>query len=441
MILCSNSKFSNVYPPARRWIKRIVHARRPTRTKYVICFRLILFKIVIFQPLIHGCCQLSAEREGNIETELTVDPPPSSLPSGPSASAHFGVVGLGFPPNAVSRIARAPSSPLASSPSSSLPNSPSSHINTFSPSPLLGPSITKPAISAPFPVMSYTPPGLPPFSPTYSPSAQSSPPSSYLLNSQVSSSMKPGAYRSSSSQMPRISADARMIPNSSSNLSAGGNSFLTPRGSKAMILYRLSATEDGLLPPQFGNPRDRANRNSASGDSIMSLGADSRRHLINESFVSSSILGSRGGTLSVNEVGLVQGGLVAYAYDPYEDADADELYEEEEQWVRGHAAGYIGTEPGYHKVQPGSGTATPQFLEKKFGSPLPPPLTFEIIGTTTKSCQGAIFTTTSTSFIFIILVAWSCKYHNSGCADRVITGVCSLHTPYSSHLATTVFNH
>lgn len=132
------------------------------------------------------------------------------------------------------------------------------------------------------------------------------------------------------------------------------------RGS--MILYRLSATEDGILPPPGMPVGRRASMYSNSGDSIASLGGDSKYPLVGlppygagsgtrtpgtpgrpgtPGTPASGSIGNRGGEHSLAEIGRVQGGLVAYVYDPDEDLDADELDEEEEEWVR-NVGGHVG---------------------------------------------------------------------------------------------------
>ena len=63
-------------------------------------------------------------------------------------------------------------------------------------------------------------------------------------------------------------------------------------------------------------------------------------------------IGSRGGSsLMFSEIGRSQGGLVAYSYDPDEDIDADELDEEEEEWIRMVGGRVVG---GYFHSKDGS---------------------------------------------------------------------------------------
>ncbi|KAF8886625.1 hypothetical protein CPB84DRAFT_1850086 [Gymnopilus junonius] len=177
------------------------------------------------------------------------------------------------------------------------------------------------------------------------------------------------------------------------------------RGS--MILYRLSATEDGVLPPHPGINHGM-NRNSVysnSGDSIVSLGQDSKYPLvglgINQSgnggntpprmntggsgFSAASTsgmrtplhpgmpgvppptIGSRGGSsMMFSDIGKSHGGLVAYVYDPDEDADADELDEEEEEWIRMVGGRVVG---GFYHSKTSSSMTTTKGEKVAVGTP------------------------------------------------------------------------
>ncbi|KAF8960513.1 hypothetical protein BDZ97DRAFT_1922071 [Flammula alnicola] len=119
-----------------------------------------------------------------------------------------------------------------------------------------------------------------------------------------------------------------------SNLHISGS-----RGS--MILYRISASEDGALamPPPGLSHLNRNSTYSVSGDSIVSLDGDSKYPVV-------GLMGTpKGGTPgtpgtpvlsafgmrtpSVGDLNRPHGGLVAYAYDPDEDDDDDD----EDDWL------------------------------------------------------------------------------------------------------------
>lgn len=204
------------------------------------------------------------------------------------------------------------------------------------------------------------------------------------------------------------------MPNSASGSGFGMGSGSGSRGS--MILYRLSAGEDGVLgqhnhargadasPPHFytpgmvrappgsppGLPHTHApptppwHRNSAysSSDGSVLLDGDTKYPTLSRAgsafglgvngsaspslALDSVALGMRAGTAEVGTVGRSQGGLVAYVWDPDEEDEEDEDEGEQEKWMHDpstvnalySAAPYVkGTGAG---VTPGKGAGTGQ---------------------------------------------------------------------------------